>query len=421
MKRLDYLPLALTGLVALATPAAVFAQSETAAGSASRGRSANERVNTEGSIPPPANSDYRRAAEGTLPPIPGAVGTPGGAAIDPAALPLGSTANPIASVGGAIGTTANPLNPGQGVPSMPPGYDTAMLIEHALGMGINSSLLSSLASSNKPDEAGNDAVKSLMRQADDELRDCRDLMTKAAAAGTNLGPESPIRRFYHAANDYMKSLESLSTPDMMALANNKAELAEINNAVKDTLEAGHIAQFGGGNAASPAMNALLTHARLMKDNAGKSLERIGGTNPIDPSAPASPLMLARKGRDLIAAADALTPMAAQAYGMGGGGGMSGYPNNGLNPSMNVGPGPFPGKLQDNNAGILGGTYGVGSPTENVATGAEAARNVKNSTELPDGVLKVPTPTGAPGTGPSGYGVGNNNTPPTQSTAGSRPR
>ena len=419
MKRLDYLPLALTSLVALATPAAVFAQSETAAGSASRGRSVNERVNTEASIPPPANSDYRRAAEGTLPQIPGAVGTPGGAAIDPAALPLGARNNPIAPAGNAIGTTANPLNLGGGV-AMPPGYDTAMLIEHALGMGINSSLLSSLASSNNPDEAGNDAVKSLMRQADDELRDCRDLMTKAAAAGSNLGPESPIRRYYHAANAYMKSLESLSTPDMMALANNKAELAEINHAVKETLEAGHIARFGGGNASSPGMNALLTHVRLSKDIAGKTLDRIGGTNPIDPDAPATPMNLAQKGRDLIAAADALAPMAAQAYGMGGGG-MNGYPNNGLNPSMNVGPGPFPGKLQDNNAGILGGTYGVGSPTENVATGAEAARDVSNSTEMPDGVLKVPTPTGAPGTGPSNYGVGNNNTPPTNSTAGSRPR
>ena len=420
MKRLDYLPLALTGLVALAAPAAVFAQSETAAGSASRGRSANERVNTEASIPPPANSDYRRAAEGTLPQIPGAVGTPGGAAIDPAALPLGARSNPIAPANGTLGTTATPLTPGVGAPALPPGMDTAMLIEHALGMGINSSLLSSLAASNNPDEAGNDAVKALMKQADDELRDCRDLMSKAAAAGSTLGPESPIRGFYHAANEYMKSLESLSTPGMMALANNKAELAAINQAVQDSFDASHIAQFGGG-AGTPAMDSLLGHARSMKDNAGKTLERIGGTNPIDPSMPASPMTLARKGRDLLAAADALAPMAAQTAGTISGGGMDRYPNNGLNPSMNVGPGPFPGKLQNNNAGVLGGTLGVGSPSENVATGAEAARNVKNSTELPNGVLEVPTPSGAPGSGPSGYGVGNNNTPPTNSTAGSRPR
>ena len=418
MKRLDYLPLALTGLVALATPAAVFAQAETAAGSASRGRSVNERVSTEATIPPPANSDYRRAAEGTLPVVPGAVGIPAGAAIDPAALPLGARNNPIAPAIGVTGTLNGTLTPAVGA-ALPPGLDTAMLIEHALGMGINSSLLSSLAASNSPDEAGNDSVKSLMQAAEDQMRDCRDLMTKAAAAGSTLGAESPVRRFYQAANDYMKTLENLSAPGMMGLANNKADLAAVNNAVKDTLDASHIAQFSGAGGSSPALDALLTHTRLMKDTAGKTLDRIGGTNPIDPSAPLSSMNLAQKGRDLIAAADALAPMAAQAYGAAGG--MPGYPRNGLNPSMNVGPGPSPGQLQNNNAGILGGTYGVGSPSENVATGAEAARNVKNSTELPDGVLKVPTPTGAPGTGPSGYGVGNNNTPPTNSSGGLNPR
>ena len=86
-----------------------------------------------------------------------------------------------------------------------------------------------------------------------------------------------------------------------------------------------------------------------------------------------------------------------------------------------GQGPNPGRLQDTRPEIIGGTYGTGSATAGTATGAEAAANVKNSTEGPGGVLNVPTPNGAPGSGPSGYGVGNNNTPPTNTNAGLPPR
>ena len=408
MMRRDLVPLAtlaMTGLVAFATPTTVFGQAETAAGSASRARTANERVNTEASTPPPVNSDYRRAAEGTLPQVPGAVGTVGGAAaIDPAARPLGAVNNPIApaSLGAAL----------------PPGMDAAMMIEHALAMGLDGSNLASLAAANSPDEAGNDAVKSLMTRADDEMRTSKELLGKAAQAGSNLDPNSPIRRFYHTASDYMKTLESLSTPGTLASPNDKAQLAAINNAVLGGLESNQINQFGGMGASSPAMEALMSHARLMKDQAGKTLDRIGGTAPLDPSAPVSPIILAQKGRELLGAADAVAPLAAQMYG---GNAAMGFPGGGLRPSMNVGPGPFPGRLQDNRPEIVGGTYGTGAPTAGTATGVEAARNVKNSTEGPGGVLNVPTPTGGPGAGPSGYGVGNNNTPPTTSTAGSRPK
>ena len=64
----------------------------------------------------------------------------------------------------------------------------------------------------------------------------------------------------------------------------------------------------------------------------------------------------------------------------------------------------------------GGTFGTGDPTQQTVTGAEAAANVRNATEGPGGTLNAPVPSGAPGTGTSGYGVGNNNTPPTNSSA-----
>ncbi len=402
--------LALTSLVSLSASNTTFAQnSETAAGSASRARSTNERVGTESTTPPPVNSDYRRAAEGTLPNIPGASPV-GGAAIDPAARgPL--TAGAVGP-NGAVGVpgAAGAMTRGMG---MPAGLDAAMLIEHAVEMGIGSSILGTIAMDSKPDEAGNDAVKALKMHADDDMKASKNLLTKAAAVGNNLPGDSPVRGFYHAASNYMNALEKLSEPGLMAAPNNKAEMAEVNHAVKAMMEASHISQFAGMGGGSPAMSELLNHAKTMKDEGNKTLDRIGGTNPIDPSAPISAVLLAQRGRDLITAADRLAPMASQMYTGGGVGGNplnAGQYNNQL---LN------PGRVQNNAPEIVGGTYGTGSQTAGTATGAEAARNVKNSTEGPNGVLNVPTP--GPGSGVSGYGVGNNNTPPTNSTAGSRPR
>ena len=405
--------LTLTGVVSLVAPAGVRAQNaETASGSASRGRSTNERTNTEAATPPPANSDYRRAAEGTLPAVPGGnlpIGTqpvPGGS-IDPAVRPLPP-----------LGTNVNAI-PGTGMAAgLPPGMDVALMIEHAVDMSLDSSLLAAIAAANMPDDQGNDAVKALQNHASDEMKAAKDLLSKAAAAGNGIESASPVRGLYHAANNYMMTLGSLSEPGLMAAPNNKAEMAMINHAVKTAFDAGHIGHLGNGGPGAPGMAALLAHAQMMKDEATRTLDKIGGTNPIDPSSPPSPAILAQKGRELVAAANAVAPMASQMYGanpagMNGAGGING----GLIPG---GQGPNPGRFQANRPEIVGGTYGTGSQTAGTATGAEAARNVKNSTEGPGGVLNVPD-SAAPGSGVSGYGVGNNNTPPTNSTAGSRPR
>ena len=395
---------ALAGVATLLAAAPALAQqASTAAGSSSRPRSTDERVNTENATPPPVNSDYRRAAEGNLPVVPG-VAVPVvpvvGGAIDPAARPL-------------VGVGVGAINPVAG-PVLPPGLDAALLIEHAVAMGIEGSTLASVAAGNQPDAAGNDAVKALQAHANDETRESKELMSRAAAAGNTLDVNSPVRRYYSAANNYMATLDTLTAPGGAVSPNDKAQIAAINHAVKAVMDAGHILQFTGpGMAPAPATDALAAHARMMKEEGTKVLNQIAGTAPLDPSMPLSPIMLAARGRDLIGAGDALVPMMGPAYGRTAGVGLNGVPVNGQL--------PVPGRLQDTRPEIIGGTYGTGSQTAGTATGAEAARNVKDSTEGPGGVLNVPVPSGAPGSGTSGYGVGNNNTPPTNSSAGSRPR
>lgn len=399
---------ALAGVLALSAAVPARAQqSSTAAGSSSRPRSTDERVNTELATPPPVNSDYRRAAEGTLPVVPGSAAprtgpAVPGAAMDPAARPLGS-------IGGAASSV-----PATGM--MAPGMDIAMLVEHAVSMGIEGCTLAGLAEANKPDAEGNDAVKALLSHALDEMKESKELLTQAAAAGSAVDGTSPVRKFYGAANNYMTALAMLNSPGGAVSPNDKAQIAAINHAVKGVMDASHILQFGAAPAGAPALDKLTAHARMMKDEGTKMLEKMAGTAPVDPSMPPSPMILAQRGRELIDAAGALAPMG-RMMGNGGPGGLN------ANNTGNVinGQGPNPGRLQDTRPEIIGGTYGTGSQTAGTSTGAEAARNVKDSVAGPGGVLNVPTPTGAPGSGPSGYGVGNNNTPPTNSNAGSRPR
>ena len=391
---------AFAGVFAVLGSAPVLAQqASTSAGSGARPRSTDERVNAETATPPPVNSDYRRAAEGTLPIVPGGAVPTTGPASDPAGRPI------FANRG--IATT----NPSMNIPS---GLDVALLIGHAVEMGIDGSTLSSLAQGNKPDEQGNDSVKALLAHAQDEMRTSKELLSKAAAAGSAIDANSPIRKFYASANNYMAALSMLSTPGTSASPNDKAMLATINHSVKSVMDANHMLQLGGGSTPSPALDTLLGHARTMKDEGLKALDQMAGTNPIDPNSPPSPTILAQRGRELLDAAGQVAPMM----------NVAGYGPNGYNGAMNGlinSQGPNPGRLQDTRPEIIGGTYGTGSQTAGTATGAEAARNIKNSTEGPGGTLNVPTPNGAPGSGTSSYGVGNNNTPPTQSTAGPRPR
>ncbi len=405
-KSIQFAASAFAGVVALSAAGPAWAQqASTAAGNSSRPRSTDERVNTELATPPPVNSDYRRAAEGTLPTIPGGTGAAGSGAIDPAARPL-SGVNALPTTGSAAGRGAG----------MPAGMDVVLLIEHAVGMGIDSSMLAALAEANQPDAEGNDAAKALLAHAQDEMKTSKDLLTKAAAAGSKVDANSPIRKFYGAANGYMSTLGTLCTPGTLTSPNDKAQVVAINHAVKGLMDATHIQQFAGS--APGALGALGQHAQVMKDEGTKTLDSMAGTTPVDPAAPPTPALLAQRGRDLVDSINGLGtlgPIGRTAYGnvnSNGNGAMNGMIN---------GQGPNPGRLQDTRPEIIGGTYGTGSPTAGTATGAEAARDVKNSKEGPNGELIVPPADGAPGSGTSGYGVGNNNTPPTQSTAGSRPR
>ena len=405
-KSVQFAASAVAGVMAFSAAGQAWAQqASTSAGSASRPRSTDERVNTEMATPPPVNSDYRRAAEGTLPLVPGGT-TPitGRGGEDPAVRPL------IGS--GALAGRAS--NAGVGV-GLPVGLDVAMLIEHAVGMAIDSAMIGGFAEANSPDAEGNDAVKAMLAHSQDEMRDSKDLLTKAAAAGNSIDANSPIRKLYGAASNYMITLGALCTPGTLTSANDKAQVATINHAVKSVMDAGHIQQFAGGPAAAPALGALVAHAQAMKDDGMKSLDQLAGTAPVDPAAAPSTMLLAQRGRDLISSFNGVGPI-----GRGGFAGINSNGNGAMGALIN-GQGPNPGRLQDTRPEIIGGTYGTGSPTAGTATGAEAARNVQNSTEGPNGELNVPTPNGAPGSGTSSYGVGNNNTPPTQSTAGSRPR
>ena len=387
---------ALAGLALLSAPAALFAQTGgVMAGPGSRPRTTDARTTTEAATPPPVNSDYRRAAEGTLPLVPGQTGTVG-AAIDPAARPLGNT---TATPGGAAVMGA-----------LPAGLAVAMLINHAVEMAIEGSTLAGLAAANKPGDAGNDSVQALLKHAQEETAESKQLLARAAAAGNQVDANSPVRRFYGAANNYLSTLAQAATPGMFESPNDKAQVAMINHAVKSVLDGNKLAQLGAIAGPSAALDPLVGHARLMKDEGMKALDTLGGTSPIDPSSPPTTAVLAQRGRDLVLAAGALGPMVPQALGFGG-----------APAGLNAGGLPNPGRLQDTRPLIPGGTFGTGDPTQQTATGAEAAANVRNGTEGPNGTLNVPIPTGAPGTGPSGYGVGNNNTPPTNSTAGSRPR
>ncbi len=381
---------AIAGVIALSAPAQVWAQkASTSAGSGSRPRSTDERVNTETATPPPVNSDYRKAAEGTLPVVPGSGLPTTGPASDPAGRPI------LGNRGLAT------VNPGAVLPA---GLDVAMMIGHSVEMTIDASLLSSLAEANKPGDQGNDAVKLLMDHAQDELRQSKEMLAKAASAGSGIDANSPIRKFYAAANNYTTTLASLSSPGSASSPNDKAQLAMINHSVKGVMDANRISMLGGGSTPTGTLDQLLNHARMMKDEGTKTLDQMAGSSPTDPSAPPSPIILAQRGKELLDAVNQLAPMM-MGYQSGMPGGAA---NGGLNGTIN-GQGPNPGRLQDTRPEIIGGTYGTGSPTTGTATGGEAAKNVSPSN----------AGTNAPGT--SSYGVGNNNTPPTQSTTGPKPR
>ncbi len=373
-------------------------------------RSSDERVVTGQPTPPPANSDSRKAAEGQLPGTTApAAGAGAGAvparngAIDPASSLAPRAVRPEAG-DPAVRLQSSAVSPGARPGMAPAGMGVAMLIEHALGMAIEGSALQAIAEQSAPGADPNDPAKILLDHARDQMKGAKALLTQAATDGRNIEDGSPTRRFYTAANNYLTTLGSLATAPKAMTPAEKAQVALVNHSVKEVLDSGHIRQFGQAYSSGAATEQLLAHARAMSDGGMKTVLRMAGNGPAG--------TLARSGRELLEAGEQLASMMAAAPAE-----MAPNGNPGLVPQV----GPNPGRLQDNRPEIIGGTRGTGSPSTGTTNGPGAAKNVKNATEGPNGTLNVPVPSGAPGTGTSSYGVGNNNTPPTNSSAGSRPR
>ncbi len=432
---------ALLSAAALAFGAfAPLAQAYQANGTAGSPRSTNNRVDTESSTPPPVNSDYRKAAEGQLPTVPGtstvaptAPGALTGALAPRAGQGAVDPATPLVPgrAGDGQGDPAAGLQPGArnlliervgergrpemaGMGALPAGLDVAMLIEHAVGMGMEASALQAIGEM-APDDA---ACRSLIDHARQQMVQAKAMLAMAAEDGRGIPADSPARRFYGAANNYLTTLGQLTAPGAPSTPMDKAQVALINHSVKHVLDADHIRQFGRAFPGSQATNQMIDHSKAMRAAGIEAVTRLAGAGAaggtVDPAAPATATLLAQRGRELLDATDQLAALTA------GPNRMIGVPMM-ANPTANLPADPNPARLRDTRAEIVGGTSATGSPTTGTATGPEAAANVKNSRELPNGQLVVPTPSGAPGTGTSNYGEGNNNTPPTNSSAGSRPR
>ena len=383
MKRLPKAQLAaaaIAGAFTFSGLAPAMAQQATVAPGAPR--STDERVVTGTPTPPPVNSDYRKAAEGQLPgvaaPAGGAVPNPNGA-IDPAGrlAPNGLRLQ--------TGDPAVRLQPPVMSAVAPAGMDVAMLIEHAIGMAIESSALQAIA--DQGSSSPNDASTMLLDHARKGMETSKALLTRAAADGRNIDAASPTRRLYAAANSYLGTLAALSAATAPA---DKAQVAMINHSVKEVLDSAHIRQFGRAYSSGAATEQMLGHAREMHDGGMQMILKMAGNGPVDPAAPASATLLAQKGRELVDAAEQLS---------GAPGAVGSRP--GVSPAQLLSDEPNPGRLTDPNANIVGGTQATGSQTTGTATGPAAAKAVTNPNTIPN--------------------LGESTTRPTGGQAGPRPR
>jgi len=279
------------------------------------------------------------------------------------------------------------------VAAYPAGMDVAMMVEHALSMAIEGSALKAIADQ----DVTSDPARALLDHANQEMADSKALLTRAATDGREVPANSPIRRFYASANNYITTLASLGTANPA----DKSQIAMINHAVKEVLDADHIRQMGRMAAASPAIDQLLNHAGHMRNQGSQTLLRLAGTGTVDPNLAPTPTLLAQRGRDLLDAAEQLNTYL-------------------LNPAVMVAPvpgaavgvppvGPNPGRFQDTRPEIIGGTFATGSPTAGTATGPEALQNGRSAQKVDNGGEVRPIPSDKPGSSNTG------------STGGLRPR
>ena len=342
---------ALAGVVTLASAADSLAQDTSLP--VGRPRSADERVVTGSPTPPPVNSDYRKAAEGQLP-----IAPPPGVLV-PRAIRPGEAADPATRLQPAVVAPGAPL-------SAPAGLDVAMLVEHAVGMAIEGSALQAIAEQGGA-ESG-DPSKTLLDHARKQMAESKALLTQAGADGRNVEAGSPTRRFYAAANNYLATLGALSTPAAPASPSEKSQVALINHSVKEVLDSGHIRQFGRAYSSSAATEQLMNHARDMHDGGMQAVLRLAGNGTTDPSAPATPTLLAQRGRELLDAAEQLAALVPR---------MASPTRLNVTPANVLSDEPNPGRLTDPNADIIGGTQATGSQTVGTVTGPNVTKGASN--------------------------------------------
>ncbi len=359
---------AFLGIVALSGPSAALAQ--TGLSGIGVPRSTDERVVTGTPTPPPVNSDARRAADGQL--IPGAPGV--GGAIDPGRA-LGTT-GPARDRAMDPAARLIPAVPGVGrVGAYPVGMESALLAEHALGMAIEGSALKTIAERAKPGPDGDGSARMLLDHANRLMAESRGLIDRAAVDTPSVAASVPARRFQLAAQGYIATLAALGNSDSA----DRTQMALINHAVKEVLDADHIGQMARMAAGNVALEPLMVHARNMKNEGTQTLLRLAGNGPVDPNATSSVPMLARRGRELIDAAGelgaVLSAQAATAPGV-------------------VAPlpaGPNPGRFQDNRPEIIGGTFGTSTPTAGTYTGKGDPLNPAGLPPIQNSASPVPTP------------------------------
>ena len=152
-----------------------------------------------------------------------------------------------------------------------------------------------------------------------------------------------IHRFHRATDQYISTLAALDS----ASRSNKAQVALINHAVKEALDANHIRQMARAANGSSALEQLLKHAADMKNEGTQSILRFAGNGtPVTNAAP-SVETLALRGRDLLDAAEQISLALSSPAAI---------PASTANPPI----GPNPGRFQDDRAKIIGGTFGTGS-------------------------------------------------------------
>jgi len=271
------------------------------------------------------------------------------------------------------------------VAAYPPGMDVAMLVEHALGMAIEGSALKAIAEQ----DANSEPSRMLLDHANRQMAESKALLTRASEDGRAVPATSPTRQFYSAANQYITTLASLGAQDPAG----KSQVAMINHAVKEALDADHIRRMGRVASGSGAIEQLMNHAGNMKNEGTQSILKIAGNGTLDPSLGATPILLAQRGRDLLNAAEQLNAYLASPA-------VIGVPTAGA-PVVVPPVGPNPGRFQDPRPEIVGGTFATGSPTAGTATGPEAVQNGRAAQAVPNGGVVNPNPSPVPGSGNTG--------------------